>query len=192
VALAVDAWWSARENADRETTILRDLAAEFRANREQLSRDIRDNEGALAATSELLRLGARQLSSMSTDSARKLAERAVTLRTFDPSNAVLRSVLSAGDFDVIRSADLRSAIAAWDDGLIELFALKAEVNNWTNAQILPVLYSGSESNLNIPALLGIVGRFVPHQRHLQSALNESRRHLARADTVLARIERISR
>jgi hypothetical protein len=192
VALACDAWWKSYLDRVREAAILRDLLTEFTANREQLSGDIIDNEASLHAANTLVRLGDSAIRLLPLDSARALAGQAFTLRTFDPLNAVLRSVVETGEFGLISDPELRSALAAWDDGLVELRLLKHSLSVWSNNHILPRLFAGPETTLTVTDLVGSLGLFVPHQRHLQSALNESQRQLTRADTVIARLQRALR
>jgi hypothetical protein len=188
VALTVDAWWSERSDRVRETVILSDLSTEFQANRDRLQRDIEMNERLLAATNTILELGGAGLRALAEDSVQSLVVNSILSATFDPSNAVLRSVVAAGEFHLVSNPRLRSALAAWDDGLLELRRKEQLASDWHTTYLFPRLSAGDDSRPAVGELMSMIGLYVPHQRKHRNAVAQARRQLIVADSVLALLQ----
>lgn len=185
VALALDAWWTDRGNRKREAVITADLIGEFEANRNELASDILGNQQLLAATGEIISLGATGLMSLPADSVRRLAGRAVSMRTFDPSGAVLRSIVSAGEFSLISDPSLRAKLAAWEDGLDELKREQDLASEWHNTMLIPRIWNSPSADPVTDDVVAALGLFEPHGIKHRNALGEARALLQIADSVLA-------
>ena len=80
------------------------------------------------------------------DLVRRLAVRAVSMQTFDPSSAILRSIVSAGEFSFISDPSLRAKLAEWEDGLIELKREQDLASEWHNTMLIPRIMSSPSSS----------------------------------------------
>ena len=114
VALSADAAWAERNDRSREQELLTDLLEEFRENKALLDRDIRLSADSRAAGD----LWAQAMTGdvlLDPDSLAALWLAAQSWGRFDPVTGALRSVLDGGELSLIRSPELRVALAGWTD-----------------------------------------------------------------------------
>jgi hypothetical protein len=113
LALAADAWWDGRQERQEETSVLVGLQSDFRATLEVIERSRTASEETAAAAEQLLALtgpGAPEVSAAAMDT---LLANALAGSSFDPVAATLDALMSSGDLNLIRSAELRRALAEW-------------------------------------------------------------------------------
>ncbi len=114
LALAADAAWAGRGDRIREQELLADLLIEFRENEELLLSDIRDNERAGEA-GDVWVDAMFGTTSITTDSLQALLMIMNGGARFDPLSGAIRSLVDGGELQVIRSDELRRALAGWSD-----------------------------------------------------------------------------
>jgi hypothetical protein len=186
-ALALDTWWGDRGDEAREGEILADLLIEFGDNREILSEDLAKNAVALGATREVVRFASEPIHPVSADSGAVLIRQALRTQIFDARNAVLGSVLAAGEFALISDPALRAALSEWQDGAAELRRKDQNSLDWINNHIVPeLLMPGTDPAIQAVAL---TGRWEVHEDKLTYAIQHGETLLAVADTVIALIGR---
>jgi hypothetical protein len=110
VALWIDAGWSWLQDRREERALLLDLRADFRANL-AMARDIellRDQGADLGE-----RLIVEGVDALPEDSLDIVLSAVRQIETMNPRTGALESALSAGRIDLLRSDELRSALASW-------------------------------------------------------------------------------
>ena len=140
LALAADAAWAERGDRIREQELLADLLSEFRENEEILLSDVRANERAGEAGDAWID-AMFGTTSIPTDSLQALLMIMHDGARFDPLTGAIRSLVDGGELQVVRSDELRRALAGWSD--------RAEEARLTN-QSFTVLMAGL-----YPVVLGL-------------------------------------
>jgi hypothetical protein len=118
VALGLESAWQDRQDRAREASMIRDLAVEFRRNRELLVGDLDRNRARMEAADEW-RAAEAAVGTLPADSARAFMTRSFALYRFDPEDGVLRSVMETGGLELVRRDDLRSALSGWPGRVAE-------------------------------------------------------------------------
>ena len=138
VALWADAAWAERNDRTREKELLADLLQEFHENRALLNDDIRrsvDSRAAGGSWAEAM-FGRADLEP---DSVAALWSTAQNWGRFDPVTGALRSVLDGGELRLIRSQELRIALAGWTD--------RAEEARFTSRSMITALAGATPTAL---------------------------------------------
>jgi hypothetical protein len=114
LAFAIDAWWDYRGELRQEDEIVQALEAEFTLNREKLEQDIEGVREYTAAAQRLLRAArSNAVEAQGVDSLGTDLWQSLSWRTANLSTANLDVIVSTGRLDLIRDAQLRSALAGW-------------------------------------------------------------------------------
>jgi hypothetical protein len=112
LGLTAESWLSTLGEREREAEYLRDLRAEVVENRQSIDDVVRDAERRKALGRSVLQASAAGLGfpdSLSNQDFRFLFE----LNSLRPRTATAQQLVSSGEIEVIRSSEVRTAIAAW-------------------------------------------------------------------------------
>jgi hypothetical protein len=110
VALWIDAGWEWLQDRQDERALIADLRSDFGANRSSLQQVLVAQRRAADVTRQILTVG---VDGLSTDSVDALFSAMLNVQTFNPRSGALNSALGSGRIRLLRSQDLRSALAAW-------------------------------------------------------------------------------
>lgn len=110
VALWIDAGWAWRQDRQQERALIADLRSDYGANRSSLQQVLVAQRRAADVTRRILTVG---VDGLSTDSVDALFGAMLNVPTFNPRSGALNSALGSGRIRLLRSQDLRSALAAW-------------------------------------------------------------------------------
>jgi hypothetical protein len=110
VALWIDAGWAWLQDRQDERALIADLRSDFGANRSSLQQVLGAQRRAADVTRQILTVG---IDGLSTDSVDALFSAMLNVETFNPRSGALNSALGSGRIHLLRSQDLRSALAAW-------------------------------------------------------------------------------
>ncbi|WP_343485905.1 DUF6090 family protein [Allomuricauda sp. d1] len=133
IALKINNWNEARKNSNKEKAILKELHNEFKANLTQFEEAKNVHQKSFQAAEIVIRNLNRPETPESQDSLREYGSKVFSNITFNPSNGVVQSLISSGDFQLIQNDSLRRHLVSWretlDDYTEEEVALK---NFWTD------------------------------------------------------------
>ncbi len=117
VALAMETWWSEREDRSLDKNIRADMLNEFSANITILESDIQSNESAIAHFRFLPALSQNELLELSDDTLRDGYSGFHDWDGFDPHMGVAQALVNSGNLSQIHDRELRLRLARWS-GLI--------------------------------------------------------------------------
>lgn len=109
VALWVDSWSTAREEAERELELLGSLATELRESLDSLAWDQQFTRGRESTLEWLLNVPA-DVESVPSDSLASIARAANWTDSFYPTLRTYESMIATGTFDLIASSEVRLAL----------------------------------------------------------------------------------
>jgi hypothetical protein len=113
LAFGIDAAWDARQDRERELRQLIALHRDFQENFRQLDSLIHRQNVPVQAHTEALRVMHGLVPTPSADSASTLLSRSLGYYRLIPVTGAYESLISSGDIGLIRSSELRSALASW-------------------------------------------------------------------------------
>ena len=111
LAFSIDAWWDEWRDSQRESEILVALKNDFQQNRDILQDTLAFNVDSLETVRNFSdQIAASQVIPADFD---LLYARSVQLRFFQPVSATYESLISGGDFALIRNDASRAALVKW-------------------------------------------------------------------------------
>jgi len=126
LALAMQAWWEARQHRSAELELLNGIRNDLVASRAEITRVLEGSERAAEALQVFLASDARELRALPSDSAAQLLRMPVAF-TFQPYEGALRT----GDLLLIQSPTVRQLVGQWVGGAADI----AEGNPLTLTQL---------------------------------------------------------
>jgi hypothetical protein len=130
IALALNAWWAGRQDAAREATYLRQLAADLERTEQQISIADSVSRGSERATAQLLRAYYRPQVPPA-DSVRRWLASAVSYSATRPVLGTAEALVATGDLGLVDDDSLRSAITSYLEGARSGIELQARfVTKW--------------------------------------------------------------
>ena len=117
VALGGDAWMDGRREDKAEHTYLVSLREDFDETRRLTADYIENNRRSLGVCLELLDALAGAPDSVSPDGLARLIKDAFWVYNLEPARATCQDMLNSGDFELLKSIDLRLALARSDENL---------------------------------------------------------------------------
>jgi hypothetical protein len=146
VALAADAWWDGRQDLALERNVLTSLVEELRANRVRLQNKVQWREGIHTASSALLEAAVEGPDSLTPDSLDHLiGDQSWWSFSADLEMSTLQAAVSAGQLTVIRSDDIRRALASWQSVVLQMDQVEAQSYDWYLDVFMP--YMREQGNL---------------------------------------------
>ena len=112
LALAVDTWWSERQDRFLERAELEGIRAQLMETHELLQGVILSDEASLASTERLIEAAAAAGDGSITVTDSLLRRQGITTR-FEPSLSRFESVVASGRLALVQNDELRASIAAW-------------------------------------------------------------------------------
>jgi len=130
VALAIDAWWSERQERVDERQAVQLLRAEFQSNAARLDTVASQDREALEAGYALLALMDEAGQGREVYLPPRLLYDLVEVWTYDPINGGLNSLIASGRLGILEDDALRVALAGWPDIVADL--RENEEEEWSN------------------------------------------------------------
>jgi hypothetical protein len=132
IAFGIDAWWDARQDREREVTLLASLRSEFAYNLDELDRLASWHARTSEYANRLLHLSRADSldpNPLAMDSLILLA--LVQPGSYNPRQGAVTALVASGDLRLIRDAGLREGIGAWSGTLEDL----REDEDWLGQEI---------------------------------------------------------
>lgn len=120
VALGGDAWMDERRDRDAEFGYLQALRVDFEETRTLILKYIADNRRSIDASVELLEVLAASPTPAATETVTRLTKDAFWVYTLEPVRATYEDLVNSGQLDLVRSTELRSALARADEDLLTI------------------------------------------------------------------------
>jgi hypothetical protein len=111
IALQINNWNNQNQNLRKEQEILKNLKAEFQQNLDELNRDHKINQEALAASYQLLTID--KVKKVDPQLIDNLLGTAYDFATFDARVGVVNDVIASGKLELIRDPELRLILNQW-------------------------------------------------------------------------------
>ena len=115
IALQVNTWSGDKKNRTREKIILNQIHNEFLSNKTQLDSIKISNEISVAGCDAIIGLMPFKQERSTLDSIRKYYSIIANVKTFNPSNGSIESLINSSSFDVIQNDTLRNLLVTWKD-----------------------------------------------------------------------------
>jgi hypothetical protein len=114
IALAINAWWSARQRAQDERRLIAALESEFAGNHGRLAKVTAFHEALKATTQTLLALSANPPATLTPDSVDQLLANVTWWSSYTSlQSTVLDAAVQDGQLDLIQTDSLRWLLVAW-------------------------------------------------------------------------------
>jgi hypothetical protein len=140
VAFGIDAWWSAKQLAKEEQTVIAQLQSEFESNSVLLESMKQSHQSAVAAAERLLKLtGPEPGESIDYGTVANDVYTVSGHFTFDPRSEVLNGFLASGKLALISDSSLRVAVAGWPVLISDLKEDEKAAWDFTAGQLIPYL-----------------------------------------------------
>jgi hypothetical protein len=163
MALAVDAWWDARNDRQAEQLLLARLHADFTTVKKDLKIVANDHELTREAALALLDLPSNQAVPQTSETDGAIALVFIAVRTFNPGTAAVSSYMAGEGTQLIRNKALLNKLLTWpalveDLQEEELSMQKAASERWTpylaaKANLGPIYSAFGEVHDDLPARL---------------------------------------
>jgi hypothetical protein len=120
LAFGIEAWWASEQDVADEQVVLEDLRADFHATRTELESVVRNHDGWRAGRALFLDGSASSFGSATVEEMGAMVTSFQAALTFDPVSNTLDALRNDGRLAVLRSDDLRKALAAWSRLLADI------------------------------------------------------------------------
>ena len=118
-AFALNSWNEKRQIRESEQVILRNLKEELQANEQAFQEIFDQHELSMNCTVELLKYFGRDISSVPSETFDTLTFHSEAWYTFEPVDGYMKSIISSGKLDHLRSEKLKAMITAFDGKVID-------------------------------------------------------------------------
>jgi hypothetical protein len=164
IALAINAWWAARQQAREELHLLAALLAEFSSNQPRLAELVAFHDEVKTTAQTLLALSADPQSSVSSDSVDRLLADVSWWSSYTTlESTVLDAAVEDGRLNLIRTDSLRQLLATWRAGAASAAAQSTQEFAHYSGVWLPILRAeGDLGQISNYATL-IPGTATPYQ-----------------------------
>ncbi len=139
LAFAIDAWWDARQERNRERDLLVELQDDFHANRPGLESRVTLARRMAEGTGGLLDLLGSHVKPDVVAVPHALIFATLGGPTYEPATNALDAAVASGAIALLTNAELRSELATWRRLLNDANEDEIEVRRITNEQIVPLL-----------------------------------------------------
>jgi len=148
LALQVNNWNENRIASKKERLFLKELHEEFKKNKIQLEEVVHMHEIGLRVTNSLIALFPIDLKTVNYDSLQEYIFNTGWRYTFNPSQGIINSLVSTGDFNLISNDSLRKLIISWKDVLEDYQEEEIVAFNYVTNQLVPYLEDHFDWDLN--------------------------------------------
>jgi len=139
LAFAIDAWWDASKERERESQLLEGLLADFERTRADLEQRVgfasRMHSNAVVLR-DLIAVGAGRQSLTVPDSAILAA---IGGPTYQPAMNTLDAALVSGEIELVRSVEIRRGISEWRLTLADTYESERQVREIGTTRVEPFL-----------------------------------------------------
>jgi hypothetical protein len=139
LAFGVDAWWDGHTERQRETALLTDLLAEFRASRPELVQRAEGARRMAGANATLTALVADAAGRGTVEVADSLILAVIGGPTYEPETNALEGAVASGQIEIIRSDTIQAELANWRRMIVDTREDEVLVRDLTTDQVVPLL-----------------------------------------------------
>ena len=179
IALQINNWNESRKDEARERVILGQLNHEFRLNRIQFAEIRRLHTDSFEKLGIVLRNLATVDQKVSRDSVLQNYTSMFGGYTFDASNGVVQSLVSSGDYNLIRNDSLRGLLLSWIDVLEDYTEEERLSQNFWSTVIEPYLVDQGvffdhdrDALMRDPKIISMLVRKHHYARNIVSEMNK--------------------
>lgn len=153
LALAGDAWWGGVQDRQDERALAESLLEEFLDSRPGLEERVLLARRMAAGNATLLEILDPEAGGRTRPVPDSLVFAVLGGPTYEPATSSLDAALASGEIELLRSPELRAALADWRRKLADTAEDEREVRQITNEQVVPIL----SRSLNLaPYLSGVL------------------------------------
>lgn len=145
IALQINNWNEERKERHQESAILKQVHTDFLSNKLQLDSIKTSNQRSVDGCSKLIKLIPFKKDSATTDSILKYIGEIVRVKTFNPSNGSVESLISSSSFNVIRNDTLRDYLVTWKDVFMDYQEEEQYARDFQIWELLPYI----RKNINL-------------------------------------------
>lgn len=162
IAFSLDAWWDGHLERNDERSKLIGLRAEFDTIAAQLRVQALSHSRVAAAADSLLVLTGPVVTAQEAAEVPRLFTRALIPHTLDVSSGTVKALLAGGKLEVIRNAELRRALAAWEGNLQDATEDEGNAREHLFDLIVPLMADQTQlrATLNFDQVTSTASRFV--------------------------------
>jgi len=139
VALAIDSWWSERQERTEERDVTALMLFEFQSNLQRLDTVAAQDRESLDAGYQILDLIGKRAVGQDVELPASLVWNLAEVWTFNPVQGGLNSLIDSGQLDILQDPELRVALAGWPDIVADLHENEAEEWNNSYETLIPFL-----------------------------------------------------
>ncbi len=151
LALQVNNWNEGRKDRIREKAILEELHQDFTKNLRQFNDIVAVHEKSLRGSLQFKKYINHPNPIEVKDSVGKYYFRAFNGVSYNPSNGIVSSLISSGEYKLIKNDTLRNYLISWKDALEDYTEEEQVSNKFWSEKIEPFLIdNGDLSNLTSP------------------------------------------
>lgn len=151
LALQVNNWNESRKDSIRENAILDELHQDFKKNLQQFNEIVAVHEKSLRGSLQFKKYINHPNPIEVKDSVGKYYFRAFNGVSYNPSNGIVSSLISSGEYKLIKNDTLRNYLISWKDALEDYTEEEQVSNRFWSEKIEPFLIdNGDLSNLTSP------------------------------------------
>jgi len=139
LAFAIDAWWQQRNELKQADTLILSLHAEFETSQVHLTEWLAGSRWMHRTTTELLEAIKAAETGDEVQVRHETIVGSIGAATYDPIRSTLDAMLSSGQINLIEDAELRNAIALWEQKLADTREDEELVREITLRELIPAL-----------------------------------------------------
>lgn len=140
VALALNAWFTARTHRQQERELLVALRSEFVANRTSYDQYVDRHHRMMARARRMLELTGPTVTGINSIEIDTLIFDLLDPFVYEPTTRQVEAALSSGQFTLIRNDSLRAALAAWPDQFRLLRRMEEISITGVTLRLIPYLF----------------------------------------------------
>lgn len=157
IALYINNWNEDRKDKVKEKAILKEIHKDFSKNLKEFQSVKNIHESSLVASGKFKLYINHPNPIEVKDSIGKYYFKAFNGITYNPSNGVVESLISSGEYQLIRNDTLRNYLISWKDALLDYTEEEIVANDFWSEKIEPFLIdNGDFANLNDPINFKII------------------------------------
>ncbi|MDT7833191.1 DUF6090 family protein [Flavobacteriaceae bacterium S356] len=151
LALQVNNWNESRKDRIRENAILKELHRDFKKNLQQFNEIVAVHEKSLRGSNRFKKFINHPNPIQVRDSIGKYYFLAFNGVSYNPSNGIVTSLISSGEYKLIKNDTLRNYLISWKDALEDYTEEEQVSNRLWSEKIEPFLIdNGDLANLTNP------------------------------------------
>lgn len=199
IALYINNWNEERKDKIKEQALLKEIHKDFKKNLRQFNSMVSTHSKSLAGAIQFQKYIDHPNPLAVKDSIGKYYFLAFNSVSFNPSNGVVESLISSGEYKLIRNDTLRNYLISWKDVVQDYVEEEQVLTNFWFEKIEPlIIESGDFTNLSSPKNFKLItttqfknltARQVFYLKNIMSSIkNEPLQHHLKEIVRLSKIE----